>query len=67
MNKIVEVILIFIFAYFTLNFLITYTLSPFTYKISLKNLLWNQRFVEVLAQAILIFASIIGILILEKW
>lgn len=65
-KKIVEISAIIIFTLLILVFLANYKFSSYVASTKLAEVIWNYRIIESLSMAILIFASLIGILIWGK-
>ena len=66
MNRLFEISSVLIFSFFLLFFLASYSFVPSLIPFSLQDVVWNHRVIESLAQGILIFAVVIGILSLER-
>lgn len=65
-KKTIEVLAVIIFALFILIFLISYEFSSQIVSTKLAEIIWSYRIIESLSMAILIFASLMGILIWGK-
>ena len=66
MNRLFEISSVLIFSFFLLFFLASYSFATSSIPFSLQDVVWNHRVIESLAQGILIFAVVIGILSLER-